>query len=243
MRINRLFVMSMLVLMLAFSIVSAVQPFGASTVTEGASTRAPVDSPENNSAIAGNVTELTIYGSSITQTWQGYFGNVTGTVKLADSSNNVMYNWSLADPEGEIYASTSSSITWADITCFDLATNHGALETAFNIVSDDVDGINETFSQANEHDMFYTNNVQFLAGDCATTFVYDSTGTGVDNNFEEVLLTDQTSATQVIFTSIIEETSLNGFDGADHDFEMLVLEDGHGTDTATTTYYFYVELE
>ena len=56
-------------------------------------------------------------------------------------------------------------------------------------------------------------------------------------------MTDQSAATQVIFASIIEEASVLGFDDRDHDFEMLVLEDGHGTDLATTTYYFYVELE
>ena len=34
-----------------------------------------------------------------------------------------------------------------------------------------------------------------------------------------------------------------GFDDNPHDFQMIVLEDGHGTDTATDTYYFWVELE
>ena len=61
------------------------------------------------------------------------------------------------------------------------------------------------------------------------------------NNFEEALLYEPNSQS-VIFTSIIDEDVL-GFDGRTHDFEMIVLEDGRGTDTATTTYYFYVELE
>lgn len=239
MKFNRLFVMSILVLVLAFSIVSAVQPFGASTVTEGASTRAPADSPQTNAAIAGNVTELTISGSSITQAWQGYFGNVTGSIQLADSSNNVLYNWSLADPEGEVYASTSNSIAWASVACYDLATNGDALETTFGIDNADVDGLDETFNSAT-HSEFYTNSVQFAANGCNSTAVYDSTQASVAGNFEEVLLTD---GSDIIFTSILEESAVNGFDGADHDFEMLVLEDGHLTDVATTTYYFYVELE
>ena len=246
MKNSRLFVVTFVVLALAISIlnfVSAVQPFGVETLTEGASTRAPVASPENHSAIAGNVTELTIAGTSITQAWQGYFWNVTGTIQLADSSDNVMYDWALADPEGEVYASTSGTIDWASIACFDLDTNHEALETLFGIENDAVDGINETFFNTNDHDLFYTNNVQFSIGDCATAFIYDDTNGPVDNHFEEVLMTDQSAATQVIFASIIEEASVLGFDDRDHDFEMLVLEDGHGTDLATTTYYFYVELE
>jgi hypothetical protein len=50
-------------------------------------------------------------------------------------------------------------------------------------------------------------------------------------------------STSVIFVSILDEEGPLGFDAASHDFEMLVLEDGHGTDTLTTSYYFYVELQ
>lgn len=235
--------LTLLVLSITLSVnVMAVQPFGAS-YTELKTERAPMDAASNDSAIAGNVTEMSVTGFSTTQTWQGYFGNVTGTIQLADASDNQMYNWTLASPEGEIYATTDTSVAWANIACFDLATNHAALESLFNILADDVDGINETFSTGNGHDMFYTNNVQFTTGLCPSTSIYDSTGASVDNNFEEVMLTDQSSATEVIFAAILDEEDVAGFDGALHDFEMLVLEDGHGTDVATTTYYFYVELE
>lgn len=222
--------------------VMAVQPFGAN-YTEVKTERAPMDPASNHSAIAGNVTEITVSGFSTTQSWQGYFGNVSGTIQLADASDNQMYNWSLASPEGEIYATTLVTVDWDGIACFDLAGNHSALETLFGITSDDVDGVNETFSDSGTHDLFYTNNVEFVAGACASTSIYDSTGGSVDNNFEEVLLTDSSADTAVIFTSILDEEDVAGFDGAYHDFEMLVLENGHLTDTATTTYYFYVELE
>ena len=45
-----------------------------------------------------------------------------------------------------------------------------------------------------------------------------------------------------IWTSILED-NLRGFDQRFHDFEMLVLENGAGTETSTTVYYFWVELE
>lgn len=235
--------LTLLVLSITLSVnVMAVQPFGAS-YTELKTERAPMDAASNDSAIAGNVTEMSVTGFSTTQTWQGYFGNVTGTIQLADASDNQMYNWTLASPEGEIYATTDTSVAWTNIACFNLTANNAALESLFNILADDVDGINETFSTGNGHDMFYTNNVQFTTGLCPSTSIYDSTGASVDNNFEEVMLTDQSSATEVIFAAILDEEDVAGFDGALHDFEMLVLEDGHGTDVATTTYYFYVELE
>jgi len=222
--------------------VMAVQPFGAN-YTEINSTRAPMDIAQDHEAIAGNVTQLTVSGFSTTQSWQGYFGNVTGTIQLADVDDNQMYNWTLASPEGEIYATTDTSVAWVNIACFDLTGNHSGIETAFNIASDDVDGLNETFSESGTHEEFFTNNVQFVADDCPSTQIYDSTGQSVAGNFQEVLMTDSSAATEIIFTSILDEEDVAGFDGRFHDFEMLVLEDGHGIDVATTTYYFYVELE
>lgn len=257
-----------------FSIVSAVDPDGA-TVTNGSSQRADKDSAGYFDATAGNVTEITLTGFSPTQSWQGFYGNVSGTIELAytDGTDKVMYNWSLANPEGEVYAVESSSINWQYIQCFnytatsadadaceDEATYAGAgcptgmnltdLETHFNIESDDVDGIDETMPTADDHTAFYTNNKYFTNADgCPSTDIHDSDGKKTDGNFEQILLYDPStdipggSEGIPIFVALIEESSLNGFDGKDHDFEMLVLEDGHGTNVASTTYYFYVELE
>ena len=97
------------------------------------------------SAVAGNVTQLTVAGTTVTQTWQGYYGNVTGTITLDDASNNTMYDWALASPEGEIYAS-QATVTWTsgNVQCYDLNqsdVNNSAfvtlaeLETAFGLES------------------------------------------------------------------------------------------------------------
>jgi len=248
-----------IILVLPFAM--AIVPFGG-TVTPGTPETAPADTAGNNSAFAGNITEITIAAYSTTQSWQGYFGNVSGTIQLADAGDNVLYNWTLANPEGEVYASTNSSITWTDIQCFNFTadgtkgaesgggttslygTNLTTLESTFNIASDDVDGVDETFTftGGGTHDLFYTANQQFSEGECISTRVYGDTGAGVNDEFEEVLLYEPTS-TSIIFAAILEEGSVNGFDSGDHDFEMLVLEDGHGVDVSTTTYYFFVELE
>jgi len=252
---------SVLVMSFSFVIVSAIQPNGAS-VTPGNTGTAPNDTAGSNNAYAGNVTELTIFGYSTTQTWQGYFGNVSGTVQLADSNNNVLYNWTMASPSGEVYSSTNSSISWNNIQCFNFTADetyaneagnggttnlHGlnltGLENRFNVVSSDVDGVNETFDLlgAGTHNTFNTANNGFSIGECRNTRVYDSSGTGVNNNFEEVLLYEP-STRSVVFTSLLDN-NLSGFDNKPHDFEMLVLEDGHGTNVATTPYYFFVELQ
>ena len=63
----------------------------------------------------------------------------------------------------------------------------------------------------------------------------------MNNQFEETILYEATSGS-VIFTTILDENVL-GFDNAYHDFEMLVLENGHGINSGTTPYYFFLELE
>ncbi len=227
------FVLVFCTILILSSLVSAL-PNGA-VVTNLTSSRANVTSAGNDSAIAGNITELAISGYSITQSWQGYFGNVTGTIMLADNSDNVMYNWSLASPEGEIYASNSSSVAWEGIQCYDEPTNMTFFENMFGISTADADGLNETFN-LNNHAEFFTNNKQFTTGLCNSTKLYNSVGTGT---FDEVLLTD---GPNIIFASLLLNDA-DGFDNNPHDFEMMVLEDGHGIDTNPTTYYFWVELE
>ena len=121
-------------------------------------------------------------------------------------------------------------------------TNLSILEDMFGIAWDDVDGVNETFTLLGSgHNTFYTNNIAFPEGQCRNTQVFSNAGQGEDNKFEEVLLYEPTTRS-VIFTSLLNEDLL-GFDNNPHDFEMLVLENGHQTDTSTTTYYFWVELE
>ncbi len=250
---------AVLIFLLNISLVLAIEPFGANVVNLSSS-RADSDDATGIPALAGNVTELSIFGYSITQSWQGYFGNVTGTIMLADNSDNVMYNWSLASPEGEIYASTNDSISWADVQCFNFdadgtyigaetpgdtnqhGTNLTILEAMFGIADDDVDGVNETFTLLGSgHNTFYTNNLNFSEGECRNTQVFTNSGQGEDNKFEEVLLYEPTTRS-IIFTSLLNE-NVFGFDNNPHDFEMLVLENGHLTDTETTTYYFWIELE
>lgn len=257
---TRVFSILLLIMLISFS--SAATPNGADLTPVSTGT-APADTAGNNSAIAGNVSEIGVHGFSTTQAWQGYYGNVSGTIQLSDSSNNVLYNWTQANPKGEVYASTNSSITWVDIQCFNFSASQSfasesgnggttnqnglnltGLETQYGVnISVDVDGVDETFtlSGAGTHDLFYTTNQQFSEGECKNTRVYSSTGNGVSNQFEEALLYEPTSKS-VVFASLLENDTL-GFNAKSHDFEMLVLENGHGVDVSTTTYYFFVELE
>src|SRR3989339_1324225 len=98
-------------------------PSGVTNINQVNSTSAQSDTPQSNNAYAGNVTELTITGFSTTQSWQGYSGNVSGVIQLADSADNVMYNWSQLNPSGEIYASRNGTIAWSYTQCLNYTAN------------------------------------------------------------------------------------------------------------------------
>ncbi|MBW2968229.1 hypothetical protein KY362_07120 [Candidatus Woesearchaeota archaeon] len=226
-------------------------PEGPTTLTiESTSRRAAVTSPTLE-AVAGNVTQLTINAQTVTQTWQGYYGNITGTITLDDASNHTLYDWTLASPEGEIYAATST-VNWTsgNVYCYDFEVDDTGqsdvkelveLEADLNLAADDVDGIDETFTEGLDYADFYVGEY-FINETCPTTEMYNGSEVSSANDFEEVLLYDNTSH-MLVFTAIIEETEPTGFNDLPWDFEMIVAEDGHNGDTGTTTYYFYVELE
>ncbi len=247
-----------------YFIVHGITGTGATgvNVTNISSSHQNATPPGSLDAIAGNVTEITTpEGWGITQAWAGYYGNVSGAIQLADSGNNVLYNWSLSSPEGEVFASTNDSISWNNVQCFNFTSSgtytdesgnggltnmHGTnltiLETQYGIESDDLDGVDETFYLLGigTHNTFYVNANEFIEGECPNTRIFDSSGYGNDDNFEEILLYEPTTSS-VIFTSLLNE-DLPGFDSNPHDFEMIVLEDGHLTDTVTTLYYFYAVM-
>ncbi len=242
-------------------------PSGAEVI-EYRSERGVSASPNAYSAYAGNVSEVRLSGDTITQAWQGFYGNVSGTIVLQDAANNSLYDWSTGSPSGEVYA-TNGTVSWTNIQCFNMTTpginannsticnetivggttslcgkNATELEEDFGIAWNDKDGLNETFnlSQGDDvHNEFFVGSLQFSAGECSFTRVFSDTGTSENDEFEEVLLWDPDN-NSTIFVSLLEDNAL-GFDNTPKDFEMIVLENGHLSDTATTEYWFYLELE
>ena len=233
---NKIYLAGALILLSVFFLgVVLADPFGAE-VTPGSSSNANLtDEPGQHNASAGNLTEMNMFVFSSTNTWQGYFGNVSGAITLSNSAGNAMYNWSIASPTGEVYASNDSTINWTSIDCFDMETNVANLEASFNVPENATDGVDETFN-LNNHAVFTTAGTDFSSGICNNTKLFNDGGVGT---FDVVLLEDADG--KVVFTSLLLEDE-TGFDGRTYDFQMIVLEDGRGN-TETTTYYFWLEIQ
>lgn len=219
--------------------VVAGAPMGPSTVDFIGSSRYSSSAAANISAIAGNLTELNFNANTITQTWQGYFGNISGSIKLGDSNNNTLYDWTSASPNGEIYATRNSDVpTWDSISCATQA-QLDSEDTALGInQATDQDSANRTFLNNTPFTEFFVANKNINSTqDCRVVNLYNGTA-APSTDYQELLLHDGTA---IIYTTLIKQNAM-GFDNRTHDFEMLVGENGHLGDTTPTPYYFYVEL-
>ncbi len=214
--------------------VAIAAPNGPTAIEEGQSSRGTIDPAKTVNAQAGNVTELNINATSITKAWQGYYGNISGTLTLDNANNWTLYDWRMITPSGKIYSTrNNTAINWGSVICANDA--NITAEDVFMQNTNAADAINETFLKTSGS--FYVGDN--LVNGCPATFTYVN-DTNQSTQFQEVILLDPTKNT-LIFTALIENKKV-GFDNKSHDFQMIVPEYGRNGDSSTTPYYFYVEL-
>ena len=195
-------------------------------------------------AQAGNVTQLTLNTTVLTKRWQGYYGNISGTITLDDATGYTLYDWSAGSDisvVGEIYAANDTILDWTDIICVNLTgdgtagsegVNVTSLESNFGMLRTDSDGFDETFTKQQDIIVGTT-----TLTDCPATNMYVNNASQ-NNIWNESLLTENATQT-VIFASEVENDA-EGFNNKTWDFQMIVADDG--SDTTATPYQFYVEL-
>jgi len=183
---------------------------------------------------SGNLTFFNFDSNVLTNSWQAYYGNITGGIKLESASGAVFYQWEILDPSGEVYAARVSDINFATLNCTN-STQISTEESYIGHLSAAADSVTNTFDSATHPnftigEQFYDENL------CFATNMYSNSVQS--NNFFEVLLSD--AANNIVYTTIIENNKL-GFDNTPYHFQMLVGENGQ--DSIGTSYYFFVEVE
>lgn len=188
-------------------------------------------------AEASNVSELFFDASTITNTWQGYYGNIVGKIQLVDASSSVFYDWSLVSPNGEVYATRLPSVTWANVRCANSA-ELASEDIALGVMYNASDSVANTFRNTSNFSKFYTGDIQINdTQNCYAIHLNNNTG-AQSTQYAEVLLSD---SSLMIYTAIIDPEAI-GFDGNAYDFQMIVGEDGHNDNNNPTMYYFYLEI-
>lgn len=187
-------------------------------------------------ARGGNVTQVNIDALTITKSWQGYYGNITGNVRLDDANNQSFYVWGNATPAGEVFATRNSTIQWTTVNCT-TASQRAAEETYLGQTAADGDSATNTFNSTN-HPSVLIGMSNITQDSCYSTNVF-ANGSAQTTNFYQMMLSDNSS--NILYTTIISSESV-GFNGQTVDFQLLVGENEHPGGYGVTNYYFFVEL-
>jgi hypothetical protein len=212
-------------------------PVPATGLTPGVSSHRNLSNLNRTSvdAQAGNITQLDINALSISQSWQGYYGNISGNIILADANNRSLYEWGNGTSvHGEVFASRTAAVDWDTINCSN-TTIVSAEETYLGQNAGDADSVSRTFT-GSAHPSFLV-GMRNMSG-CPSTNVFVNGG-AQSNDYHQILLADATD--NLVYTTIIDPGK-TGFDGQQHDFQLLVAENGRPGNEAPTTYYFFTEL-
>ncbi len=233
----------LLLIILGIGLAVRAIPEGAQVTIGAPQTRTP-PTPGNVTAAGGNITEVNISVSSQTLAWQGFFGEVNGSIVLEDASGDLFFSWNITNISGEIYASRDNAVNFALI-----APNNNC--SVDNILTgfDKSDSVNNTFTPNNNRFMQVGLVAINASTACAThTYVNSSPQSTF---FNVIILTDDLNAntstnlsdpdvggnTTVYATPI--DANIEGFDTVQHDYQLLVPVN---RTTEITVYFFYGEL-
>lgn len=248
---NLLIGLMILVFMAAFVI---AVPYGPTTILVENATRAAGfnESVSTIDAQAGNVSLLVINTSILTDRWQGYYGNISGKVRLDDANGWTMYAWDDEGmtPAGWVFASNNTVGDWTRVFCVNFSSNNVSRygpntthleEDMYGATRTESDGVDETFS-ANDDITVGTRTL--LRCPSLNTYQNDTSQT---THWNESILWENDTININTTRSIIYAAEVNqntaSFNNQTVDFQMIVGEDGDdGSGSVATSYYFYVEL-
>lgn len=205
---------------------------GASNVQSGTpETYTPT--PGSVSAQGGNITSLTIDATVQTKKWQGFYGNISGTITLANSTGNAyMYNWSVSPGTGVVILTQDGAFPWDKLT----NGSDSTVDTAWGFTGDDK--AEDTFADVAACSPV-TVNGNSIGNNDNEVYLWDNTGNGY---FCEYLGEDSggTGAKEdfAFIAKIYNDATC--FNGDTCDFELIVPVEPTGT--SSETYYVYVEF-
>ncbi|MEM5826005.1 MAG: hypothetical protein QW480_00330 [Candidatus Aenigmatarchaeota archaeon] len=220
---------SMLILSIIFSIAVAA-PTGASVTQVGDQERgSESSSPGQVQTQGGNLTYVNVSAYQITGKWAGFYGNISGDIRLADSSNNIFYKWTISDPTGSVvYVCTGTVSSWTTANIVPLYANDNLLPS---FLKSGADSFNVTFTSQEQFTSasLTINNVNY-------TYTYSSNQPG--NTFKTYAL-KATNENVMIWAGKAVRAGTS-FKNTAVDYQVLAGVPAQYPNTVT--FYFYLEL-
>ena len=201
----------------AFGIMSiAYAATQGATVSEGATGQITESSAGQNVAQGGNVTIINLTATVSTDKWQGYYGNVTGTLALGYGAFS-FYDFSGAAPI-TVFASQNQTFDFASLA----ATDSSNIDTdwGYNTATDNDQAV-DVYTISNSIGGVTVNSTLLNGGATRITGIFSDGNTGDKENYA--------------FGANV--TNGAAFDGNNWDYQLMV-----PVNVTTETYYFYVEI-
>ena len=214
---------------LLLSYVSLAAPTGASATTASQGS-APASTAGTTTATGGEVVQSNLSAYQSTDKWVGFFGEVSGDIRLADSSNNIFYKWTIADPTGGVVYVTNATVTdWTAANIQPLYANDSLLP---DFLITGTDSFNNTFTQSGT---FNSPSLTISNVNYTTTWQAGAQGT----TFKTYALKSVTDKAMIWAGNVVsDQTSYKG-GTATADYQILAGVDVQGS---AATFYFYLEL-
>ncbi len=181
----------------------------------------------------GNVTNLNMATNLSTEKWAGYWGNITSNSRMYLSpgpalASNVFYSWTWnASQGGKVCAIAANGFNWAAPAAVTVSN----VDTVWGFNAADADSAANTLK----------NSCTITVANTSITSVGNATGVG---GFTTCAIGDGTYSLgqkqHIAFCTAINSTG-SLFNGQTGNYELLVA--ANATNTATETYYFWVELD
>ncbi len=203
-------------------------PTGAS-VTAGTQERWAGTSAGTVTTEGGNITQVNVTGYTVTTKWAGFWGEVSGGIRLADASGNVFYEWTVTDPTGGVVYVCNGTVSDWSSTNIQALHEWDSIMPAFLLEGNDA--FNNTFTNVGTF-----NSPSLSIANVNYTYTWQNGAQGT---------TFATYALKAVNENVLiwagnvqnDQSSFKGTPTAD--YQVLA---GVNDPTGTTTFYFYLEL-
>ena len=212
---------------------NSASPVNATT-SVGTPVTLPVE-PATLATVTGAPTNITLDINSTTLHWQGFYGNVTGSIALGYGSSKLK-TWDLGPKSGQVYISTSANINFSQINSTDVLLND--VDSAFTFLSGADDSANLTGVEDSNSQINISNYV-LAANSRPVIYSRDKSGSA---SWQQIVLAHTTPSGKdtFVFGGIIREGA-QAFNGQAADFQIVVPTSGI-LNTTGESYYFYGEV-
>ena len=201
----------------------------AANVTVGTTGRYSYNGSAGNiTTEGGNVTNVSLYTNESTDRWAGFYGNVSGNIVLAKSSNTTyLYEWPWNPSLGGVVCASTGPTPLSSI----MGATYADIDTAWGFLPTLTDSAANTFNNSNCSQKFGPATI-------ANAYYADTGYSGGFITCAWKAVAAPSKAEMLFCTNITQNGPLAV--GGTGDFEMMV-PTAYGT-SAYETYYFYVNL-